>query len=77
MGCLRIFLCVAYGVHLNGANLTETELPSSGVAPRYRRAAQNLWELACSRWRLNFQQICRLSHSYREQARSHRGFMHL
>jgi hypothetical protein len=28
-------------VHLNGANLIETELPSSGMATRHHRTAQN------------------------------------
>ncbi|MCE6976303.1 hypothetical protein EI534_02435 [Pseudomonas frederiksbergensis] len=32
-----------------------------------------LWERACSRRRFNIQQICRLLHRLREQARSRRG----
>jgi hypothetical protein len=35
---------------------------------------QNLWERACSRWRRYIQHQCKLTHCYREQARSHRGF---
>ncbi|TNF81073.1 hypothetical protein FGE05_20140 [Pseudomonas sp. ICMP22404] len=29
---------------------------------------------ACSRWRRYIQPLCKLTHRYREQARSHRGF---
>ncbi|TNF85210.1 hypothetical protein FGE05_01035 [Pseudomonas sp. ICMP22404] len=32
-----------------------------------------MWERACSRWRRNRQCKGRLTHRYREQARSHRG----
>ena len=33
---------------------------------------QNLWERACSRKRFNIQHGCRLTHRFREQARSHK-----
>nr|POA12157.1 hypothetical protein C1892_22655 [Pseudomonas sp. MPBD7-1] len=32
-----------------------------------------LWERACSRWRQQDQHGCKLTHRYREQARSHIG----
>ncbi|TNB78520.1 hypothetical protein FHJ31_25365 [Pseudomonas sp. Fig-3] len=32
-----------------------------------------VWERACSRWRHHIQHRCKLTHRYREQARSHRG----
>jgi len=38
---------------------------------RVRDTPQNLWELACSRWRPTSQHLCWLIHRYREQARSH------
>nr|POA14220.1 hypothetical protein C1892_11970 [Pseudomonas sp. MPBD7-1] len=31
-----------------------------------------MWERACSRWRRHLQHECKLTHRYREQARSHR-----
>ncbi|MBD0706351.1 hypothetical protein CF597_25505 [Pseudomonas sp. PSB1] len=31
-----------------------------------------MWERACSRWRHHIQHRCKLTHRYREQARSHR-----
>ncbi|AVX89615.1 hypothetical protein PkP19E3_15375 [Pseudomonas koreensis] len=34
---------------------------------------QNLWELACQRWRWHIQRLYRLSRRFRGQARSHRG----
>ncbi|TNF80631.1 hypothetical protein FGE05_20605 [Pseudomonas sp. ICMP22404] len=36
---------------------------------------QILWERACSRWRRHSRHGCRQAHRYREQARSHRGFV--
>ncbi|MBD0688025.1 hypothetical protein CGA22_26330 [Pseudomonas sp. PSB18] len=33
-----------------------------------------MWERACSRRRQHIQHGCKLTHCYREQARSHRGF---
>ncbi|TPG76057.1 hypothetical protein EAH74_29855 [Pseudomonas mandelii] len=36
---------------------------------------RTLWERACSRWRWPSQKHCRLTHRFREQARSHIGSM--
>ncbi|OPG70679.1 hypothetical protein B1219_20455 [Pseudomonas ogarae] len=48
----------------------------ASFAPTVRPAyTSHLWERACSRRRRPIQNGCKLTHRFREQARSHRGFV--
>src|SRR5471030_3547762 len=46
-----------------------------GVNDGFSNAIRQMWERACSRKRCVSRHQCRLTHRFREQARSHRGIV--